>query len=150
MSQQLPHVPGMTGLIEFVTNDLTDQWRGPDAGFQTISHRTAVQNIIELLALSPGGVKMRSRGPEPGRYEAVKRNTSLPPRRTGVAGIRGAGFRLRPAVWWPVFASLIPSVEPHWKSAFTAGTNWNGARVSHPQQPGLPNGRTKFLSSWSC
>lgn len=52
LSQQLPHVPGMIGLIEFVLNDLTDQWRGPDAGFQTISHRTAVQNITELLALS--------------------------------------------------------------------------------------------------
>ena len=21
--------------------------------------------------------------------------------------------------WWPVFASLIPSAEPHWESAFT-------------------------------
>jgi hypothetical protein len=25
---------------------------------------------------------------------------------------------------------------------------WNGARVSHPQQPGLPNERTKFHGFW--
>jgi len=45
-------------------------------------------------------LKMHTRAPELGCHEVVRRNISLPPRRTGVAGIRDAGFRLRPAVWW--------------------------------------------------
>jgi hypothetical protein len=27
---------------------------------------------------------------------------------------------------------------------------FSGARVSHPQQPGLPDERTKFHGYWSC
>jgi len=61
---------------------------------------------------------MRQRG-----FGGVRKNISFSRRRRGGAGIRGAGFRWRPAIWRPVFASSIPSVEPHWESAFTAGTN---------------------------
>jgi hypothetical protein len=39
---------------------------------------------------------------------------------------------LRPAVWWLVFASLIPSVESHWESAFTPKT---GTDVEQEQTP---------------
>lgn len=44
----------MAGMIrqrELVLDDLADQWRSPDAGFEAVIDQGAVQNIAELLAL---------------------------------------------------------------------------------------------------
>ena len=64
------------------------------------------------------------------RSGGVKRNTSFSPQWRSVAGIRGAGFRWRPAVWRPVFTSLIPSVEPNWETAFTPELMLNRSKQS--------------------
>ena len=41
----------MVMLVELIGDDATDDRGSPNAGLQTISHRTAVQNILQLFPL---------------------------------------------------------------------------------------------------
>src|ERR1700676_1585981 len=50
-------MPGVILPPKFLFDDMTHQWGGPDPSFQPVSHRTAIQNVAQPLAIFPAEVR---------------------------------------------------------------------------------------------
>src|SRR5438552_1121498 len=49
--EQFAHMPRMIFNVKFLRDDAANHGRGPDARFQSIGHRSTVQNVLEFFLL---------------------------------------------------------------------------------------------------